>query len=208
MHSDHAKRRGPLVTLGLGTLMLITVGVFHAPSSDANVDTGGPPASTGDSFVLDWRSDGPRDVGKRTSTPVPDDGAQSKAATPATDEDVPAPVPATTVAPATTAAPVVETVPEPVTVETTPPPPPPVTETVPPTVPVDEPVKVEQDNAPPDIAEPVVVEPEVIRPEPDGTFETEVPDVPTVVDAGKGPAEPVDGAVTLIDPVVIERPAS
>lgn len=50
----------------------------------------------------------------------------------------------------------------------------------------------------------VPAEPQVVEAEP---APGEAPDIP-VVQAGPGPAVPVPGAITLIDPLVIERPVA
>jgi hypothetical protein len=204
MHIDHVLRRGPLLTLGLGTLMLITVGVLYAPSTDASVDAGGPPAPTGDSVVLEWRSDGPRDEGERTPTPVPDDGVD-EAPEPVTGEEVPT-SPSDDATPAVAAPVAVEDVQVPGTDDGLEPMPEPEVTAAQPEPPADEPVATPQALPEPVLAESVVLERPGSRPMPDGMIESQASETLPVVHAGPGPAEPVDGAITLIDPLVIERP--
>lgn len=87
MHNDHASRRGPLATLGLGIAMSITAGVLYAPTTNASVTAEEPAlvlssaaGTTGDDAPAprSW-SHGTWGSGERTPTPVAIDEAAPEA---------------------------------------------------------------------------------------------------------------------------------
>jgi hypothetical protein len=184
MYQRRISRRGPLLTLGLGISMLITAGVMHAPATDASTPTGAGDAPSGDGYVFQWRSSGQESAGENTPPPVPDEGAVT-APEPETGDEHPAPVPDEGAV----------TAPEPENGEGT-------------TDIPEHPVSVadEATRAPDGGADAAVPEASDPVPSTAGTVDPEAPSERPVIHAGPGPAEPTEGAITLIDPQVIERP--
>jgi hypothetical protein len=225
MFQHHVSRRGPLLTLGLGIIVSITVGVLHAPTTSATASTGAGPAPSGDSYAHEWRSSDLGSAGeKKTPSPVPAEGALAAPAAEAVD-GTPPPVPDD----GALAAPAAEVV------DGTPPPVPDDGALAAPTPGAGDGIQApdpgdgavtaphpDAGRAEPDTPEhvdpaapegatgtggddAVVPEPSDHGPVTEGPVVPEAPASPPVVHAGPGPVEPTEGAITLIDPLVIER---